>query len=123
PRLAAAQLLVLHLLLQLLLELLRLTAEHLLLPPVLRRLLFVLALLLGEFLLPFGKLLQLFQRFVDLLLLRIAALLSALAGAFILILLGVELEIEEALHVACRAAATASPAAAALSKCHLDIAE
>ena len=49
--------------------------------------------------------------------------LSPLARAFVLILLGVELEIEQALHVACGAAATASTPAAALSERHLDIAE
>ena len=51
------------------LQLLGFAAQHLLLPALLRGLLLALLLLLGQFLLPLGELLQLLQRLVDLLLL------------------------------------------------------
>jgi hypothetical protein len=55
------------------LQLLRFAAQHLLLPALLRGLLLALFLLLGQFLLPLGELLQLLQRLIDLLLLLLLA--------------------------------------------------
>src|ERR1019366_6589628 len=105
---------------QLPLQLLGFAAQHLLLPALLRGLLLVLFLLLGQFLLPFGELFQLLERLVDLLLLLL------LAGRFrvialVLILLGVELEIEEPFHVA-RAGAATTAAIVLIAERHLDIA-
>ena len=89
----SAELPALRQLLHLLLELFGFAAQHLLFPPLLRRLL-TLALLVGKFLLAFGELLQFFERIINLALARIGGL--RLAGAFVLILLGVQFEIEEA---------------------------
>src|SRR5439155_332967 len=115
---------VLHLL-QLLLEFFRIAPKLFLLIMLLRGLLWVLALLLGQLLLPFRQLLQLLQCFVDGLLLRIAAAaLLRLFGALILILLGIEFQIEKALQIAGGpAAATTSSTASALSERHLNVAE
>ena len=109
---------------QLLLELLGFAAQHLLLPALLRGLLLALALLLGQFLLPLGELLA-----ASAAPRRSAAAAAALGGLrllalFVLVLLGIQLQIEEAFHVARGAAAAAATAAAALlAEGHLDIAE
>ena len=107
------------------LQLLGLAAEHLLLPALLRSLLLALLLLLGQFLLPLGELLQLLERLVDLLLAAAAAAAGRLRlAALVLILFGIEFEVEQTLHVARGAAAAATAAAAALlAEGHLDIAE
>src|ERR1035438_2043656 len=124
PLLIAAQLLALAALgqlFQLPLQLLGFATQHLLLPALLRGLLLILLLLLGQFLLTFGELFQLLERLVDLLL-----LLLLLAGRFrvialVLILLGVELEIEEPFHVA-RASTATTAAIVLIAERHLDIA-
>ena len=80
-------------------------------------------LLLGEFLLPLRELFQLLHRVVDLPLLGIRRLLP-LPRALVLILFGIELEVEKALHIAGRPTAASATAASALAaKSHLDIAE
>src|SRR5262249_9886459 len=101
-----AELIVLTLhLLHLALKLFGFAAKHFLLVPLLRSHLAAL-LLLGEFLLATCKLLQLFERVVHVLLALVGRILH-LAGAFVLVLLGVEFEIEEALEVAGGATASA----------------
>src|SRR5205823_6590516 len=107
-------------LVQLLLQLLGFAPQHFLLPALLRSLLRVLALLLRQFLLALRKLLQLLQRIVDLLLALLLRRLRPLV-AFVLVLLGIQLQIEQTFEVA-RTGAAASPAATALPpEGHLDI--
>ena len=74
-----------------------------------------------ELLLALGQLLELLQGIVDFLLPLVGSL--RFLGAFVLVLLGIQFEVEKALQVACSAAATTAPAAtAALSELNLDIA-
>ncbi len=80
-----------HLLFHLTLELLSFALQHFLLPFLLGGLLAV-ALLLGEFILALGQLIELFQRVVHFLRLLLGGL--GLGAAFVLILLGVEFQIE-----------------------------
>ena len=121
----AAQLLALlalgHLL-QLPLQLLRLAPQHLLLPALLGSLLLPLLLLIGQLLLTLGQLFQLLQRFIDLLL-----LLLLLAGGLrlivlVLILFGIQFEIEQPFHVARPGAAATASAALLVAERHLNIA-
>ena len=124
PLLAAAQLAaVLRRLLQLLPQLFRLAAQQLLLPALLRRLLLPLPLLLGQLLLAFGELLQLFERVVDLALALVGGL--RLAIALVLVLFGVELQVEKALQIARGPvlATTAAAPPALPSERHLNVAE
>jgi hypothetical protein len=113
-------------LLHLLLQLLGFAPQHLLLIALLRGLRLVAALLLGEFLLALRKLLQLLHRLIDFALPGVGGLRLAAAG-FVLILFGIEFEIEQALQVAHGAIAAASAAAPAallaVAERHLDIAE
>ena len=126
-RLIAAQLLALlafgHLF-QLALQLFGFAAQHLLLPALLGSLLLAFLLLLGQFLLPPGELLQFLQRLVDLLLLLLLRAGRLRLAALVLILLGIEFEIEQAFQVARAGAAAATTAATTLlAEGDLDIAE
>ena len=107
------------LLLHLLLELLRFTLQHLLLP-FLPGSLGAIALLLGQILLAPGQFVQLLQRVGDLLRLLFGGGSSGLAG-LVLIFLGIELKIEEAGQIAGRAAPAAT--ASARSKRNLNLPE
>ena len=100
----------------LLLQLFSFAAEHFLLPALLRALLFV-ALLLSEFLLPARKLLELLQRLIEFFLALIGG--RSLCAGFVLVLLGIEFEIEETFEVA--AGATTASAASPLSEGYLDL--
>ncbi len=101
------------------LQLLSLAAQHLLLPALLERLLIPL-LLIGQLLLAAGKLFEFLERFVDLL--RALALRSSgLLAGFILVLVGIEFEVEKAFQVAAGAAHAAAPTA--LAKGNLNLAE
>ena len=76
-----------------------------------------------QFLLPPGELLQFLQRLVDGALPLVCGLRHP--AALVLVLLGVQLQVEQPFEVA-RGAITATPAAtapAAAAKCHLDVAE
>jgi len=108
-------------LLQLLLQLFSVAAQLFLLPALLRRQFLTLFLLLVEFLLALGQLLELLQRVIDLLLPLLGGLRAA--SALVLILFRVEFEVEKALKIARGAAsAAASTRAATLPESHLDIA-
>ena len=107
---------------QLALQLFGFAAQHLLLPTLLRGLLLAFFLLLGEFLLPLGKLLELLQRFVDLLLLLLLLAGGLRLVALVLILFGIQFEIEKAFHVARASATTTAAAPALVAEGHLDIA-
>src|SRR5262249_55396677 len=96
----------------LLAELFSFAAEHLLLPALLRGLLRILLGLVGEFLLAASERFELLHRFVDLLLACARRLLRAVA--LVLILFGVEFEIEEPLEITSAAGSTATAAALAL---------
>src|SRR5580658_1071805 len=102
----------------LLLELLRLALQHFLLPFLLGGL-GTIALLLGQILLAPGQFVELFQRVGDLLRFLFGGSRGGLAG-LVLILLGVQFQIEEARQVARR---TASAAPAAPAKRNLDLPE
>src|SRR5262249_8203430 len=102
------------------LQFLGFAAQHLLLPPLLRGgLLFLL--LLGQFLLALGKLLELLQRFVDFLLPLVGG--GSLLSALVLVLLGIEFQVEETLEVALGPAASPATASALAAESHLDFAE
>ena len=116
----AAQLAILRKLLHLLLELLGFPPQHLLFPALLGGLL-ALARLFRQFLLALGKLFQLLQHVVHFALARVGRL--RLAAALVLVLFGIELQVEQALHIARGAAHAAATPAAALPEGHLNIAE
>ena len=94
---------VLRHLLHLTLELLGLAAQHFLLPALLETLLRI-VLLIGEVFLPFGQRIELGERVFDILLMLFGRR-SGLRG-LVLVLFGVEFEIEEAGEVAARIAAS-----------------
>jgi hypothetical protein len=106
-------------LLDLALQLLGFAAQHLLLEALLGGLL-VLAGLIGELLLAARELLELLQRLINFLLTLVAGLTAAF-GALVLVLFGIELEIEEAFEVAGATLGTAAPAASAVAERDLDI--
>jgi hypothetical protein len=119
--LALLTLLILLLPLQLLdfaLEFLGFAAKHFLLEPLLGNLL-ILARLIGELLLATGEFLELLEGVIDLLL-TIAGLAAAAAGAFILVLLGVEFEIEESFEIA-GAALHSTATASAVAESDLNV--
>src|ERR1019366_112633 len=107
------------------LKLFGLAPQHLLLPALLGGLLLVvLTLLLREFLLAPGELLEFLQRLVDGALPLVGGLRHA--AALVLVLLGVKFQVEQPFEVARGAVATAATAAAASAAAperHLDVAE
>src|SRR6185437_8717264 len=106
-------------LVQLLLQLLGLPAQHLLLPALLGGLLLVLR--LGQILLAARQFVQLFQGVVNGL--RFLLLARRRLLRLVLVLLGVEFEIEQAGQVACGAAATTTSSSSARAKRDLDLPE
>jgi hypothetical protein len=107
-------------LLDLALQLFGFAAEHLLLKALLRDLL-ILASLVGELLLAPRQFLEFLQSFIDLLL-AITSTATTLPAAFVLVLFGIELEVEEAFEVARAVLPAASPAASTVAERDLDIA-
>ena len=105
----------------LLLQLFGFAAEKLLLIALFEGLLLRVALLLGELLLAASELFEFLKRFIDVFL---ALLLRAGTGLalLVLILFGVELQIEQALQIA-TGPTTAASASAALAESHLDLPE
>ena len=106
-------------LLHLLLQLFSIATQHFLLPPLFKGLLFIL-LLLREFLLTPGQILQLLQSLVNLFLplfRRVGLLLARL----ILILFSIQFEVEKVRQIAARSAGTSTATFA--SKCYLNIPE
>ena len=111
-------LIVLHLL-DLPLEFFGLPPQHLLLEALLGSLL-ILPRLVGELLLPPGQFFEFLQGVIDLLLALIGAA-SGIAGALVLILLGIEFEIKQTFQIA-RSTLRPAATAAAVAKRYLDIA-
>ena len=110
-------------LLHLLPKLFRLAPQQLLLPALVRGKLLALALLVGQFLLPLSQFFQLLHGLVDALLALVTGL--RLPGVLVLILLGIEFQVEEPLKVARGAVPTTAAASAATAlpaKRHLNIA-
>jgi hypothetical protein len=107
-------------LLDLALQLFGFAAEHLLLKALLRDLL-ILTSLVGELLLAPRQFLEFLQSFIDLLL-AITSTATTLPAAFVLVLFGIELEVEEAFEVARAVLPAASPAASPVAERDLDIA-
>jgi hypothetical protein len=111
------------LLLHLLLELLRLALQHFLLPLLLGSL-GAIALLLGQILLALGQLVELFQRVVDFLSLLLGGGRRRGLPGLVLVLFGIEFQIEQGSQIARRAASASSAATpAAGSKRNLDLPE
>src|SRR5262249_11898420 len=118
---AARQLTLLLLLepLELLLKLFRLAPQLFLLPAIINVLLFVVALIVCQFLLPPRQLIQLSHGVVDFLLPLLGS--RSLLRLFVLVLLRIQFEVEQIGQIATGARA-ASPASAALPDSHLNIA-
>src|SRR5277367_1530434 len=102
------------------LQLLGLTPQHLLLPPLLEVLCLVL-LLLRQLLLPLGQSIQLLQRLVYLL--RLLLCSRARLRRLILVLLGVEFQVKQARKIASRTTATTTAAPSTLTERHLNLPE
>jgi hypothetical protein len=102
-------------------KLLGFAAQHFLLPALLRQLLGIVLLLLGQFLLTARQVGQLLHGVVDLLLLLLG--LRSAAVGFVLVLVLIEFEIEQVGQIAARAATTAASPTTAAADLNLNIAE
>ena len=123
PLLTRLALLALLHLLHVAFQLLRFTAQHFLLPALLRQLLGIVLLLLGEFLLTPCEVGQLLHRVVDFLLLLLGLRSATATVVFVLILVLIEFEVEEVGKIAARAATASAAPTAAAADLNLNIAE
>ena len=106
------------------LEFLGIAPQHLLLPLLLGSLRRSATLLLGEIFLAFGEFVELLERVVDILRLLLFGGGRGGLPRLVLVLFGIEFEIEKGGQIPCRSAtATAATATAALSKGNLNLAE